>query len=382
MSRARRGILVIQSLGVGDVLFAVPALRTLRRAYPEEPLTFLTHAQPAELLTLVPEVSDILHYRAKTPRALWRLVVAVRRRRPRLAIVLNPVFRGALLAWLAGIPVRVGYQRDYERRQSMWGTSRLLLTHGYVPREAPMHEVERYLELLTAFGMTIHAEDRRPRLVLTEVARAFGQAATARPSPHRGPIVVIHPGARWVMRQWPADRVAAIADWLVAQYDARVVFVGSGQERALVATIQAQMQHPATSCVGQTTLPQLAGLLAQAHLFLAHDTGPLHIAAALDVPTVALFGPGDPVKVRPRSETVTVLHHPMPWGPCRVQYTTRCQSNLCMQAISVEEVAAALARVLGGTPSLAAISFPRPPASPPQRILSSPQVPAPGRGSP
>jgi ADP-heptose:LPS heptosyltransferase len=106
------------------------------------------------------------------------------------------------------------------------------------------------------------------------------------------------------------------------------------------------MVRKSASCAGQTTLSQLAGLLSCCDLFLTNDTGALHIAAALDVPTVALFGPGDPVKVRPLSARALVFHHPISCSPCQVQYTDKCRDNLCMQMISVDEAKATIEKVL------------------------------------
>lgn len=123
---------------------------------------------------------------------------------------------------------------------------------------------------------------------------------------------------------------------------------GGRGEIVLINSIRKQMARESASCAGQMTLSQLAGLLSCCDLFLTNDTGALHIAAALSIPTIALFGPGDPVKVRPLSPRARVLHHPVPCSPCQVQYSDKCRDNLCMQAISVDEVMSAIDAVLVG----------------------------------
>lgn len=347
----RKGILIIQSLGAGDLLFSIPILRVLKRHFPNEPLTFVTNQQVSLLLSMVPEVAMTLTY-GRSPSELLHLVRQVRALRFRMALVLNPAFRGALLAWLAGIPVRIGFLRDYERKQSCYGLGRAFLTHPVTPREENRHEADRYLELAERMNWQPLEEERVPRLVLSEEARRLGLSTLA-PAGHsaNGPTVAIHPGGGWAMKRWPPDRFARLADWLGESYGARIFFIGGKEEAPLVEKVILQLHHPAVNLAGKTTLPQIAGVLAACNLLIGNDTGSVHIAAALGVPAIALFGPTDAQKVRPRSPRVTLLHHPVPWGPCRVQYTGRCENNLCMQEIRLEEVQATVIPILGADPA-------------------------------
>lgn len=347
MRKIRRGILVIQSMGIGDSLFALPSLRALKQTYPEDSIIIVTNSQNEDLFRLVPEVEQVISYRSKNPIALMKLINEVRRHSYRMAIVLNPVFRGALLARLSGAPVRIGYLCDYERRQTMRGYERLLLTHAYEPREEKVHEVERYLDLLKMFGLIVHDRRMIPQLVLTEQARSSGASAAKNLNGSYGPVVAINPGAGWEMRQWPRERFPVIADWLIERFCAQVVFVGGHREVKLIENIRNRMAHASISYAGKTSLSMLAGVLTRSDLFLTNDTGALHIAAALDVPTVALFGPGDLVKVRPLSPRVRVLRHQVPCSPCQAQYTNKCKDNLCMQKITIDEVKAAIDDVFG-----------------------------------
>jgi heptosyltransferase-1 len=340
----RNGILVIQSLGLGDVFFAIPVLKALRHYYPDEPLTFLTNAQNAPLLAMVPEAGDVITY-GKNPAALWKLVQQIKSRNFRMAVILNPILRGSLLAWAAGVPERIGYREDFEKKQSMFGLDRILLTHAYTPRWQKMQEAKRYLDILQMYGLKM---DNKPQVKLVPADASIQYANSVFQKLQSGskkPSVLINPGGNWDLKRWPAERFAAVADRLSGA--GSVVFVGSKTDTAVVQQIRSQMKQESLDLSGQTSLGQLAGLLAHANLFISTDTGALHMAAALGTPTVALFGPSDPFKYEPMSDKVTVLHHEMSCSPCRFQYGNQCGRNLCMESISTAEVLQAAEKILG-----------------------------------
>lgn len=344
-------------MGLGDIFFALPAVRVLKREYPDEPLIFVTHERQREVLERVPDVSSILTYSGKNPLNLLSLIFQVRKANARMTVVLNPVFRGSLLAAASGASVRIGYSRDYERKQSCYGLEKKLLTHVYNPREEKMHEADRYLDLLRIHGLSVSESDKQPRLPSINAKRGL--------KIH----IVMNLGAGWKMRQWPAERTAQAADYFARELDARVVFCGGKGEIQLAEEIQGMMKTRPEILCGKTSLKELAGILASCDLFITPDTGSLHLAAALNVPTIALFGPGDLTKVMPRSEKVKVLYHALPCSPCQFQYTDKCQNNLCMQEISAEEVIQTACRMLGKLSPEAPAFQARPAVKVPARIL-------------
>lgn len=331
----QKPILVIQSMGLGDIFFALPALETIKKHFPLRPIVFVTHERQREILEMVPSVSQIITYRTKNPAGLLKLTAEIRKAGASTVFVLNPVFRGAVLAKLSGASERVGYSRDYERQQSIHGLEKILLTHAYLPREEKRHEADRYLDLLEAHGLSVSESDRKPRLPA--------------PGSKRGlqPQIVINLGAGWKMRRWPSDRIAETADYLAHHLGAKIIFCGGAGEIQSAEEIQTSMKTRPEILCGKTSLKELAEILAACDLFITPDTGSLHLAASMDVPTIALFGPGDLAKVRPRSEKVRVLYHAMPCSPCKVQYTDLCGNNLCMQEISAEEVLRTACEILG-----------------------------------
>lgn len=348
MTQAKTGILVIQSMGLGDMLFALPVLSVLKNKYPEKRITFLTHERHRDLLNLIPGVDDVITYRTKSFWESCGLLYRIRQSRYEMCFVLNPILKGSLIAFLSGAAQRIGYVQDYEKKQTMLGLEKFLLTHPYQPRQEEIHEAERYLDLLRFYGLPVRQEDVRPRLRLFGVQQESGTRLLERMLPdHHGPLIIINLGAAWEMRLWPEDRLAETADWLVETYDARIVFAGGETERAPSRRIQDRMRHEISLDVaGASNLVELASILQNCDLFMTSDTGTLHIAAALDVPILALYGPGNLKKVSPLSPKSRVLFHGMPCSPCSFQYTDRCQNNLCMKEITVEEVKTALQEML------------------------------------
>jgi ADP-heptose:LPS heptosyltransferase len=163
--------------------------------------------------------------------------------------------------------------------------------------------------------------------------------------------VTVHPGASWKPRAWLPERFAAIADWVEAHYDARVVYVGSAGERDVEAAVRSRTRGSAVPMFGTLSIPELAALLRRSRLLIGNDSGIAHLAAACGTPVVALFGPQDPRRFRPWAEPgrAVALHHPVPCFPCD---QTRCvRPELpCVNLIEIAEVEAAARALLGAPP--------------------------------
>jgi ADP-heptose:LPS heptosyltransferase len=194
----------------------------------------------------------------------------------------------------------------------------------------------------------------RPALeiFLTEPARAsMVRKLEAVGVDFRTPIVFVHPGAAWRPRAWRPERFAAVADWIQEHYHAQVLFVGSSEEQDIEAAVRANAKgRRAFWLAGELTLQELAALLARARLFIGNDSGPAHVAAALGIPSVVLFGPQEPGRFRPWSERSIVLHHRVHCCPCR-QVVCVHPENPCVNLIELEEVKAHVRRILGPSES-------------------------------
>jgi heptosyltransferase-2/heptosyltransferase-3 len=295
-------ILVIRPDHIGDLLFATPALQLLRETFPHARITTLVGPWAATVVERNPNVDAVLRCpfpwfdRRPKPSPWYPYRVLLREARwlrPHgfdTALILRfDHWWGALLSALAGIPARIGYATPE--------TQPFLTTAlAYVPdRHAVQHNLALVEALARTAGRPVPDTNRRLRFDLTADERAFASQFLADQGiePHET-VVGVHPGAGDPAKLWPARRWAAVADHLAETLGARIVITGSPDEDELARTIAEHMHATPVIAAGETTLGQAAALLARCRLAVGADTGPMHLAVALDVPTVHLWGPFEP----------------------------------------------------------------------------------------
>lgn len=303
LSRVRRA-LVIKLRHHGDVLLASPVFTVLRQAAPDADIDALVYRETAPMLAGHPAISELYTIDRSARRrgpvaqlaAEWRLWRALRARHYDLVIHLTEHPRGAWLKRLTGAPF--GVARERPDAGAWWSAS---FTHLYLtPRTTQRHTVETNLDALRRIG--IWPRDADKGLVFVPGASADARVS-ALLGEHRVPrdrIVVVHPGSRWLFKCWPAAATAAVIDRLAADGWA-VVLTGApdAAERALTDAVRAGTHAPVTDLAGQLSLPELGSLIGTARLFFGVDSAPMHIAAAMGTPTVALFGPSGEAEWRP-----------------------------------------------------------------------------------
>jgi heptosyltransferase-2 len=332
-------MLVIGPNWIGDAVMSTPALANLRRGLPKATIDLLVPRHVAPLFDEHPHINRVVIRDVRQP---WRTrvaqVMALRRYRYRMVLLLPNSFRAAMVAWLLGSPMRLGYATDGRR----W-----LLTHAIPAGEgSPPHQIDAYLQLVAALGLPI--VERLPTLTPTMQAEMGAEHLWAAQGWGREDLVIgICPGAAFgpAKRWWP-ERFAALADRLIASGGFRVVFLGSPGEVPLVESIRTQMTHEAASLAGQDTLGSFMALAARCAVVIANDSGSMHIANAVGTPVVALFGPTDPRRTSPRTAPAAVLHHDLACAPC---FRTICpySDHPCMRFIEVDEVYRTVLDIVG-----------------------------------
>jgi predicted lipopolysaccharide heptosyltransferase III len=328
-----RNILVIKLRYLGDVLLATPVFRALRERFPDARISVAVNAGTEGVLADNPDLDEVLVVERGPLRAQVRFLRDLRRRRFDAVVDLTDGDRSALLGRLTGAPVRVGFNEEHRWRG-------LLYTRVVTSRPST-HRVERDLEAVRPLGI----EPKAGPLVLQVPASTEEEAARLlrevgiQDDASRGPLVMLQPGARYWFKAWPAERFAELADRLAESHGCRVVVGGSPAERDLGEAVCAEARTKPANLAGRTTLCVLAAILKRCALFIGNDNGPMHMAAALGVPVVALFGPSDPAVWGPRGEKAVVIYKGLDCRACFHPTCTRGDQS-CMKLISVDEVLA------------------------------------------
>jgi len=333
-----RRIAVVKFWGVGNVALLLPVLRSLRRRYPSAELTAVTMPGNAPLLRGA--VDRVLAVRMRPLHAcvldLARAAGALRRLRVDLALDFEQYVRTSqILLYLAGARQTIAFDTP--------GLGRAALADVRVPYDDARHVSESFLDLARASG--VKEELYVPGGIEVDDAASERAAlwARARGAPPR-PLVILHPGSgdNFPGRRWPTRRFGLLARRLVDAEGAVVAVTGGADERGLAREVAEASERPVEDLSGALPLDDLVALLARASLLVSNDTGPVHIASALGVPVLALFGPNTPRLYGPLSPASASFYEPPPCSPCITNFnykTSRCRNPVCIDAIALEAVA-------------------------------------------
>lgn len=350
--RASNRILIIRPDHLGDVLLAMPAIQLLKRRRPDLGIDLLCGEWSAEIPAAYREIDQVLtlpfpgfHRGADAYRNPAILALAWARRLRRepydCAFIMRPDhWWGACLAYLAGIPERIGYAAP--------GVEPFLtraLAHSH------QHGLLQNLQLVSSW---LGESDNSPAKLSYPIDAAARTAVDACLADWRIPahqaLICIHPGSGASSKLWSAESWAMVADKLSRRYDCVTIFTGAASEANLLEEISAKIRSKAHSSAGATSVSQLAALYQRARLVLGPDSGALHLAAAVGTPTVALFGPADPVEFAPWGDARwhKALSSPIGCSPCRILDWSADERGFhpCVRDITVSQVLEAADQVL------------------------------------
>ncbi|TCV93502.1 putative lipopolysaccharide heptosyltransferase III [Biostraticola tofi] len=311
LSVAPKRILIIKLRHHGDMLLTTPVINNLRHHYPDCEIDILLYKETEAILRAHPAIS-VIH---AIDRA-WKkqgfvfhlkqelgLIKAIRRRRYDIVINLADQWRSAIITWASGAPCRIGYAFS-KRRSAVW---RQAHTH-LVPTDnfGQLHTVEQNLAILAPLNLAI--DNDRTSMHYSPSDDRVGREKLAAAGV-TGAYIVIQPTSRWRYKCWDDAKVAALIDGL-GEYNLSIVLTAAPdkKERQMIDHIQSlSIGSDAVSLAGELTLPQLAAVIDHARLFIGVDSAPMHMAAALDTPCIALFGPTKLQHWRPWNENSTVI---------------------------------------------------------------------------
>jgi heptosyltransferase-2 len=331
-------ILVRATNWVGDAVMSLPALRALRERFPRARISILAKPWVADLYGREPFCDQLIPYEARSIASKLHASRELRAFDFDCAILLQNAFEAAAIAWGARIPVRIGYARD--------GRSPLLTQAIAVPRsgEIPRHERFYYLELLRRAGII-------DALPANDLIRLDGAAAAREAGLRRlrefglgENVIGVSPGAAFgSAKRWLPERFAESADRVAREIGASVAVFGSKGERELCAAVTGALSAPARNFAGETSLGEFIEMAAACRVYLTNDSGAMHIASALAVPTVAIFGATDDIGTGPTGPRARVVREPVECSPClkrECPIDHRCMTRV--PAARVAETALAL----------------------------------------
>jgi lipopolysaccharide heptosyltransferase II len=353
-----RRLLIRGTNWVGDSILSLPALKRARLEFPQAKITLLVLPWVAGIYEGYTAIDDIwLYDRQGLHRGLsgkLRLIRELRERRFDAALLFQNAFEAAVLTRLAEIPVRAGYDRD--------GRGWLLSQKVPVdPRVSKLHQTYYYLDLLEQLlGCARTAQKLEPKPTSQFVAEAMPDItlAVSQERKHAArarlhsqgvdfnrTVVGVNPGAFYgSAKRWLSERYATVLDRLISERQASVVIFGSPNEVAIAKAIQSGMRNQPVILSGRTELNELIAMIACCDLFLTNDSGPMHLAAALRVPTLAIFGSTDEITTGPMSPAAVVLNKRVECSPCLLR---ECPiDHRCMARISAEEVTQQVFRMI------------------------------------
>ena len=327
---------------IGDAMMTTPALRQLRRHLPNASISLVLRPWLVPLFSNNPDIDEVIAYGDEFRGVRGRLQFAkeLTARRFDMAVLFQNAIDAAIITWLAQIPKRIGYSTDVR--------GFLLTTAIKGKRKDPgQHHVYYYLELLKK-GLAIDYNDPEMVLVPGYDVRKKAKKLLTSFEPHCTYTIGINPGATYgSAKRWMPERFAVVADRAVEKLNGRVILFGSKQEAPIAEAIIRAMKHKALNMVGNTDLPLLSAFLYMCDAMVTNDSGPMHMAAALNTPVVAVFGSTNSVATGPFGKGHRVVKKEMPCSPC-LERVCPNGSLACMDAISAKEVSEALDSVILG----------------------------------
>jgi heptosyltransferase-1 len=339
-------ILILKPSSLGDVVHALPVLRLLKQHRPEAEIYWWLEASLVPLLEDDPDLTEIIPFERRrwaTPRhwpEAWRSLRRLRHLSFDWVIDLQSLARSGAVAWLTNGAFTIGLDDAREGARGFYDVA--------IARPSPQtHAVDWYLQVLPALGVPVHRQftwlPERPQVSARVLEQWNGAGA---------PWVALQPGARWDNKRWPVEHFARLVrEPSAALAEARFIILGGRADQSLGQAIAAANPDRCLDLTGKTSLPETIEWLRRCSALITNDTGPMHLAAALGTPVLALFGPTDPRRTGPYGSGHRVLRQPLPCAPCMKDSCANAQPLECLRAIPPARVADAVAELLSHSPA-------------------------------
>lgn len=319
---------------IGDAIMTLPALNAIHEGYKGARIYVLCNPWTYDIYRLQPFIKGIVLYQKSRsflmyPLEIFKVVKEIRKYDFDMAVLFQNAIEAALIAYLSGIRIRVGYATD------MRGP---LLTHIIKKGKGidNLHHSEYYKCIVR--GMGLEVKDEIPRLYISDQLKEKGWEILKRFGvKNRTGIVGICPGAEYgPAKRWPEEYFSRVADMTIERLGAEVVIMGSRKEKEICKKVELGMRHSPISLCGRTSLMDAMGIIKNLRVFVCNDSGLMHVAAALNTPLVSIFGSTDPKRTGPLSANSRVIQGSVECSPC---FKTHCENGyICLKSVKVMDV--------------------------------------------
>lgn len=323
-------ILIRGTNWIGDAIMTLPAVVSIRATYPKAHIAMLVKPLVADIYKLFSDVDEIIIYEKKfdTPTGVLRLARKLKKEKFDLAILLQNAIEAAIIALAAGIPLRAGFDSDGRG---------LLLTHRVrrTKEIKKVHQIDYYLEMIKALGC---ASVNREMHLETKINISDARNVLRKYLPEsKKTLVGIAPGATYgAAKRWFPERFAEVAEKLDEKYSMQSIILGGKADGETANEVQTMARAELINLAGKTNLLEAIYLISQCRLFISNDSGLMHIAGALNIPTIAIFGSTNPVTTAPAGTKSVIVRKEVSCSPCLKK---TCPTDFrCMSIISVEDV--------------------------------------------
>ncbi len=334
-----KSILLIQLGDIGDVILSFPCIRALKENFPKANIIVAVREKAKELIEDCPWVTETVSINKKKRKPYQEITYqkdffsCLRKFKIDLAIDLRTGTRGAVLALLSGAPVRIGRYADDGK---LWRNR--VFTHLVSPvNELSQYAAQHNLNIISCLNLKI--SNRLPFLsVPLWREKAAFDLLKEKKVPFNRPIIAIHPFSLWKYKEWKTDEFVSLIDYLTVEHNFPVIITGSAQEQKRGEALVDQCRKKVFNFAGKTNIGTFAALIKYCGLLIGVDTAALHIAAAVKIPTIGIFGPSSPVTWAPRGDQHYVVAKSMECVPCREKGCENSETSRCLEKLTFKEV--------------------------------------------
>ncbi len=331
-------ILIVNVNWLGDAIMTTPAFKAIKDKFPSAFIAVMAPERVKDVFSDNPWISEVIIFdEKKTHKSLLqklRFIKQLKKRNFDTVFLIHRSFTRALICFLAGIKLRIGYKR----LKNVFIVNRMVN-----PPPKTIHKQDYYLQLFEKSGISI--KNKLPKVYISQpVSNSYKNIIGGLRKKHNY-LIGINPSANWAPKRWPAENFAKLCDELSRQLNCGIFIIGAKADQKIAEDVMSRMKENPYNYCAKTNIKELAAIISNLDLFISNDSGPAHLSASLGINTIVLFGPTLSALSAPRGIAVDILEKS---APCEIPcYNGACTDNLCMKNITVEDVYNKAKQLLG-----------------------------------